>query len=256
MQSSMNTSLTQGFPGGLYGFNHDIIGRNNYSKKLDQVTITAADLATTCTINGTAFTVNVGAAVLTKTALAELLAAAINAGAEPVTAYFTAAAELITVESDVVGTTTTVVGTTNCSVVAQIGNAAAVGFGLFVCQDLLYTEVARVPIVATDITNAKLARGITVQTQAIEQNYQSAGGDGYALNAEMSIVKRGAVWVTAETAMAVTDDVYARYTVSGTTVLGGIRNDADTAKAAIIPTARVVRPVTAAGLCLIELNLP
>ena len=256
MQSSMNDSLTQGLPGGLYGFNHDIIGKNNYSKKLDQVTITAADLATTCTINGTAFTVNVGAAVLTKTALAELLAAAINAGAEPVTAYFTAAAELITVESDVVGTTTTVVGTTNCSVVAQIGNAAAIGFGLFVCQDLLYTDVARVPIVTTDVTNTGSPLGITVHTQAIEQFYQTDGGAGYALNAEMSICRRGMVWVTAETAMALTDSVFARFTVSGATVLGGIRNDADTANAVAIPTARVVRPVTAAGLCLIDINLP
>jgi len=256
MQNTVNDALTQGLPGGLYGFKHEIIGRNNYSKKLDQVTITAADLATTCTINGTAFTVNVAVEAKTKTELAELLAAAINAGSEPVTAYFTAAAELITVESDVVGTTTTVVGTTNCTVVAQIGNAAAIGFGLFVCQDLLYTEVARVPIVATDVTNVKLARGITVHTQAIEQFYQSAGGAGYALNAEMSICKKGMVWVTTETAMAITDDVYARYTVSGATVLGGIRNDDDTSKAGIIPTARVVRPVAAAGLCLIELNLP
>jgi len=252
----MNDSLTQGLPGGLYGFNHDIIGRNNYSKKLDQVTVDNPNVAVTCTINGTAFTVNVGAATLTKTALAELLAAAVNAGSEPVTAYFTAAAELITVESDVVGTTTTVVGTTECTVVAQIGNAAAINFGLFVCQDLLYTDVARVPIVATDITNNKLARGITVHPQAIEQFYQSDGGAGYALNVEMSIVKKGTVWVTAETAMAVTDSVYARYTVNGATVLGGIRNDGDSSKAGIIPTARVVRPVAVAGLCLIDINLP
>lgn len=256
MQNIVNDALTQALPGGLFGIHHDILGRNNYSKKLDQVTITAADLATTCTINGTAFTVNVGAAVKTKTELAELLATAINAGAEPVTAYFVAAAELITVESDVVGTTTTVVGTTNCTVVAQIGNAAAIDFGLFVCQDLLYTEVARVPIVATDITNVKLARGITVHTQALEQFYQSAGGAGYALDDEMSICRRGNIWVSAETAMAITDDVYARFTVAGSTKLGGIRNDADTGKAAIIPTARVIRPCTAAGLCLIDINLP
>jgi len=256
MQSSMNTSLTQGLPGGLYGFNHDIIGKNNYSKKLDQVTITAVNLATTVTINGTAFTVNSAVDTKTKTELAELLAAAVNAGSEPVTAYFTAAAELITVESDVVGTTTTVVGTTNCSIVAQIGNSAAIGFGLFVCQDLLYIDVARVPIVTADVTATGSPRGITIHTQAIEQFYQTDGGAGYALNAEMSICRRGMVWVAAETAMATTDDVFARYTVNGTTVLGGIRNDDDTSKAVAIPTARVVRPVTAAGLCLIDINLP
>jgi hypothetical protein len=256
MQSTVNDALVKAVAGGLYGLNHNIIGRNNYSKKLDEVTITAIDLLTTCTINGTAFTANAGAGAATKTAIAEELATLINAGSEPVTAYFVATAEKITVESDVVGTTTTVVGTTNCTVVAQIGNAAAIDFGLFVCQDLLYEDVARVPIVATDITNVKLARGIVCHDQAIEQFYQSAGGEGYGLNREMSIVKEGMIWVVPETAMAITDDVYARYTVSGATKLGGIRNDDDTSKAAIIPSARVIIPSAAAGLCLVELNLP
>lgn len=255
MQDSVNDALQVGLPGQLYGINHRIIGRNNYSKKLDAVTITAADLATVCTINGTAYTANSGAAVMTKTAIAEELAGLVNAGSDAV-AYFTAAAELITVEALIVGTTTTVVGTTNCTVVNQIANSAAINFGLIVCQDQLYDEVARVPIGATDITSALKILGLTVHTQAIEQFYQSAGGAGYALNEEMSIMRGGMAWVQVETAVTPADTPYARYTVSGTTVLGGIRNDADTAKAAIIPSARFVKSAAAAGYALLELNLP
>jgi len=255
MQDSVNSAMQAGLPGQLYGFNHDIIGRNNYSKKLDAVTITAADLLTTCTIDGTAYTANAGAAVMTKTAIAEELAGLINAGSDAV-AYFTATNEYITVEALVVGTTNTVVGTTNCTVVNQIANAAAVDFGLIVCQDQVYDEVARVPQGATDITSTLKILGLTVQTQAIEQNYQSAGGNGYAINEEMSIMRKGNAWVQVEVAVTPADTPYARYTVSGTTKLGGIRNDADTAKAAIIPNARFATSAAASGYALLELNLP
>lgn len=256
MQNTVNDALQIALPGGIFGINSDIIARNNYSKKLDEVTITTADTTTTVTINGTAFTWTEIAGSQTKAAIAELVAALVNAGSEPVTAYYVATEEKFTVESNTPGVTTTVVGTANCTVVAQIGNAATIDFGLFVTQDQKDDEKARVPIVATDITNVALARGITVHTQAIEQFYQSAGGSGYALNAEMSIMKRGSIWVLPETAMVVTDSVYARYTVSGATKLGGIRNDADTSKAAIIPSARVVRGCALGGYCLIDINLP
>jgi len=255
MQTSVNSALQVGLPGQLYGFNHDIIGRNNYSKKLDKVTVTAADLATVCTVNGTAYTANALAATMTKTAIAEELAGLINAGSDSV-AYFTAAAEYILVEALIVGTANTVVGTTNCTVVAQIANAAAIDFGLFVCQDVIDQEKARVPIVAADITTVLTACGITCHTQAIEQFYGSAGGAGYALNEEMSIVKRGAIWVQTESLVTVASTPYARYTVATTEKLGAIRGDDDTSKAAIIPTARFLRAAAAGGYALMEINLP
>jgi len=255
MQTSINTTLQVGLPGQLYGMNHDIIGRNNYSKKLDKVTITAADAATVCTINGTAYTANALAATMTKTAIAEELAGLVNAGTDAV-AYFTATNEYIQVEALVVGTTTTVVGTTNCTVTAQIANAAAIDFGLFVCQDVMDQEKARVPIVAADVTTALTALGITCHTQAIEQFYQSVGGAGYALNEEMSIVKRGAIWVLTESTVTVASTPYARYTVNTTEKLGAIRGDDDTSKAGIIPTARFLRGASAGGYALLEINLP
>lgn len=256
MQNTVNDALQVGLPGGLYGINHDRISKNNYSKKLDEVTITTADTTTTVTINSVAFTFTETAAAESKAYIAEYLTGLINAGSEPVTAYYVALAEKFTVESNVVGTTTTVVGTANCTVVAQIGNAAAIDFGLFVCQDLLYEEVARVPIVTTDVSNVLLARGIVCHTQAIEQFYQTAGGAGYALNAEMSIVRRGMVWVRVEEAVTVKSTPFARFTVSGTTKLGGIRASEDTAKAVAIPTARFIRGAAADGIALLDINLP
>lgn len=255
MQTSVNDSMAVGLPGQLYGFNNDIIGRSNYSKKTDKVDITAADAITTVTINGTAYTANSGAAVMTKTAIAEELAGLVNAGSDAV-AYFTATNEYITVEALYSGTTNTVVGTTNCTVTNQIANQAAIDFGLIVCQDQMYDEKARVPQGATDITSVLKILGLTIQTQAIEQNYQSAGGDGYAINEEMSILRKGNAWVQVEVAVTPADTPYARYTVSGDTKLGGIRNDADTGKAAAIPNARFVTSAAAGGLALLELNLP
>lgn len=256
MQNIVNDRLAVGLPGGLYGFNHDIISRNNYSKKLDKVTIDADDTTTVVTVNGTAFTFTESGASELKATIAAYLTGLINASALPVTATYVATNDYFMVESNVSGTTTTVVGTTSCTVVAQIANAAAIDFGLFVCQDQEDDEKARVPIVTTDVTAQGKALGITVHTQAIEQFYQSAGGAGYALNAEMSICKRGLIWVIPETTMVNTDSVFARFTVSGATVLGGIRNDADTANAVAIPTAKVVRGSVAGALCLIDINLP
>jgi len=255
MQSSVSDNLTIALAGGLYGRNHDFLGRNNYSKKLDQVTITAANLATTVTINDVAFTVNALAATLTTAELAALLAAAVNAGSEPVTAVYVAAATTFTVQSDVSETTTTVVGTTNCSIIAQIQNAAAIPFGKFVCQDLVDDDKARLPVLTTDVSNALLALGITCHTQAVEQFYDSDGGAGYALNAEMSIVRRGSVWVTVEEAVTVQDSPFARFTVSGVTTLGSIRKSADSGKAVAIPTARFLRGAALGGLALLDINL-
>lgn len=256
MQTYVNDAMQVGLPGQLYGMNHDIIGRNNYSKKLDKVDITAADTTTTVTINGTAFTFTETAAAESKAYIAEYLTSLINAGSEPVTAYYATGNEYFTVESDVVGTTTTVVGTANCTVTNQIANAAAIDFGLIVCQDQMYDEVARVPQSATDITSILNILGLTVHTQALEQFYQSEGGAGYALNDEMSIMREGNAWVKVETAVTPSDTPYCRFVVSGDTKLGGIRNDNDGGNAAAIPYARFATSAAAGGYAVLELNLP
>ena len=255
MQTSVNDALQVGLPGQLYGVNKDVISRCNYSKQLDKIAPDAADTTTVVTINGTAYTYTTDGSD-TKAQIAEGLATSINAGTDAITAYYTAAAEYLTVESDVVGTANTVVGTTSCTITNQIANAAAIDFGLVVCQDPMDEKKAKLPVAAADITSALSILGITVHTQAIEQFYQSAGGAGYAINAEMSILKRGTCWVQVESAVTPATTPYARYTVNGTTKLGGIRGDDDTSKAAIIPSARFVKGAAANGYALLEINLP
>ncbi len=81
------------------------------------------------------------------------------------------------------------------------------------------------------------------------------GTTGIKPKRQMGIMRRGRIYVHAETAMAKTDDVYVRYTASGDLVVGNIRNDADTAKAKKLYGARVVYPITAAGTVMIEVDM-
>lgn len=66
------------------------------------------------------------------------------------------------------------------------------------------------------------------------------------------VLEEGAAWVRCEEAMAVTDNVFVRHAAgAGGSVLGLVRNDADTASARRVTGARVLIPATAAGICLV-----
>ena len=260
MQTSVDTNLAIGLPGQLADIgNSDIITRINNSKQLAAVTITAADLATTLTINGTAFTVNVGAASLTVTELRDLMIAAIIAGSEPVTPTIKDADELY-VEADVSGTAFTVVGTTNCSVVNTIDNETGTPFGVGMTEDTATAgndELAHAPKAAVDITTAGKFAGIAVHSHANEQAVLNANNVGYALASAMSIIRKGRVYVLVEDAVVKGGGVYCRYT--GTTPfpqLGGIRSDGDTSKAGLIPNARFETSADAGGIAVVSINLP
>ena len=63
MQTTVQTSMAIGVPGQIVDLaNSEIVAYANNSKKLDRVTITAADLETTVTINDVAFTRDAGTA--------------------------------------------------------------------------------------------------------------------------------------------------------------------------------------------------
>jgi hypothetical protein len=263
-QSTVRSTQLQGFPGLLWdaGYSKDVISKINNSKKLDAVTITAADLLTTCTINGTAFTVNAGAAVKTKTELRDLLIAAINAGSEPVTASIKDADELY-VESDVSGTTTTVVGTTNCSVAAVIPNESNVPFGVVVVRDdsglSEKEDIAMLPNAAADITSIKNVFGVAVHQHTIEQNIGGVSNLGYAPVSEMSILRKGRIWVETEDVVTQASDVYVRHVAGAGEQRGALRSDTDGGDADILPSARWFKGsqvVNGINLAVLELNLP
>jgi hypothetical protein len=72
---------------------------------------------------------------------------------------------------------------------------------------------------------------------------------------QLALLRRGRAWVLATTAMGMGDDVYVRYTANGALNPGTIGNTADSAKAAKLFGARVVTPITAPGLCEIEIDM-
>ena len=234
----------------------------NNAKKLDAVTITAADLATTCTINGTAFTVNSGAASLTKTELRDLLITAINAGSEPVFAILKDADELY-VESNTSGVTTTVVGTTNCSVAVVLPNEPSVPFGVFVTQDANITgqgadNIARLPFATGEVSTERLGLGVSVHSQATENALASAGQTevGYKTQSAMSILRQGLIWVQVEDAVVPGGAAFVRFVAGAGEQLGSFRSDADSGDAVALPNSRFKTSAGAGGLAQLDINLP
>lgn len=262
MQGSVETYMEIGMPGQLADLGyHDVASYINNCKKLDAVTITAANLLTTLTINGTAFTVNSGAESKTETELRDLMIAAVNAGVVPVTAVIKATDELY-IESDVAGTTTTVVGTTNCSVVAVIPNELNVPFGVFVTQDLNLSglgadNIARLPIAGGEVTG-KVALGVALLDQATENVLVSSGQTevGYSPQSTMSILRRGRVYVKVEDAVLAGGNVYVRHVAGAGEQLGAFRSDADGGDADVLPYSRYKSGAGAEGLAILEIALP
>lgn len=257
-QTSVESALEKGRAGGLADSgHHDIITRINNSKQRVSTTITAADLATTLTINGVAFTVNVAAAVLTVTELRDLMIAAVNAGSEPVTASINDADELF-VDADVSGVAFTAVGTTNCSVADVILNETNVPFGVLVVEDTtgLSDERAHLPQATGDITTVGKVAGISVHTHAVEQNKGGINNLGYEPQSAMSLLKKGRIYVTVEDAVVKGDLPFVRFVAGAGEQLGAFRSDADTADAVALPNSSFVTSAGAGEVAVVEINLP
>jgi len=258
MQTSIESAMAIGLPGQIADFaSSDIISRVNGSKETHTITVTAANLATTLTINSTGFTVNVGAATLTTTALGALLVAAINAGSEPVTATDIEDGTFY-VRADVHGTAFTTTGTTNCSTTTIVENEDTVEFGKFVTEDVWtgLNETAHLPILAAEITDVKLGLGVTVHTQALEQAAVGSTNVGYAAYSSMSVLRKGRIYVTVEDAVTKGGGVYVRYTASGAYTIGSFRSDSDSGKAALLPGSRFVRAAEVSRITILEVNNP
>ncbi|MEW5804283.1 MAG: hypothetical protein AB1847_19480 [bacterium] len=259
MQTEVLTSMAIGLPGQLADIsNCQIDSYVNGSKQLDEVTITAADAATTVTINGTAFTVNVAAAAKTKAELVALLIAAINAGTQPVMASEGSATDKMYIRADVHGTAFTAVGTTNCTVAHVVLNEATIPFGVLVVQDKWsgLDKTAHLPSLTAEITTASVPLGVTVHTQALEQAIAGATNVGYPAFSSMSVLRRGRIYVQVENAVKAGDVPYVRFSAGVGEQLGSFRSDADTADASILPYSRFVTSAGAGGIAILEVNLP
>ena len=103
------------------------VNSSAYTFDKKTVTVTAVNLATVATVNGSAYEANAAVATATKTEIATELVALINAGETLSTAELSGETVIVTA----VGTSTqTVVGTTNCSVAQTVVAEAAIATGL------------------------------------------------------------------------------------------------------------------------------
>lgn len=263
MQDQVYDSMQVGLEGQLADSGpHDIGSYINNSKQHFTVTVTAADLETVVTINGTAFTANAGSGSKTKPAIAAEMVGVINAGSEPVTATEASGQDYLFVEADVAGTAFTCVGTTNCTVVEDVPNEAGVNFGLCVVQDVNVTpagntdNLAHLPNLVAQITDTNRALGVAVHTQALEQALLNADNVGYPLGSTMSVLRKGRVWVRVEDAVVVGGQPYVRCIAGAGERLGAFRSDADGSDAGALPGSRYKTSAGAGELAIVEINLP
>ena len=225
----------------------------NSTPQIVTFTVTAANILTTATINGTGVTVNSGGATLSTSAIATLLAAAINALTATLGVTAETSSATVIVYSVVPGTAFTYVGTTNCSVALNVPNAGYIPFGSFVSQDYRYADRCHLPYAATDVTSIKNALGIALRTLRVE----NPSDYGYALNEVVDVMTNGVCWVVAELAVTPASDVYVRYASGGAgTVLGAFTTGADSSSAGALPSARWMNSASAGELALVEINLP
>jgi len=132
------------------------------------------------------------------------------------------------------------------------GAAAAQGFGIMVRRDATNPEDQFDVFSAT----GQAPVGVLVHTQA-QQNPALAGSLGVDLLEMASVLRRGRIWVRVEEAVAVGDPVFFRHTAGGGgSEIGAFRNDADTASCDQVTAAAWLQGSAAAGVALLELNIP
>lgn len=137
---------------------------------------------------------------------------------------------------------------------------AAIDFGLFVAKRAAdAAETCRAPGATGDVTTSGLLLGVAMKDQTRRTATGGASTSGYAIDDLVTIARKGVIWVTCEEAMAIGDSVFVRFAAgAGGTVLGAVRNDADTATCVAVPngSCSVAVPSSAAGIVGLNVNLP
>lgn len=98
--------------------------------------------------------------------------------------------------------------------------------------------------------------GVSIQSQKAQTN--AAAAAQYNIDDAVPVLRKGRIWVLAETVVDPTQPVYLRHTANaGTTAPGRFGNTADTANADQIANARWLTKTTAIDqLALLEINMP
>ena len=144
-------------------------------------------------------------------------------------------------------------------------SAAVMPFGRCASYDAAQDKV-KLPAAATDVldanTESRPAAGIVMAQMDLEEQVANVLGvaganvPSYPIGRPFTLIRKGRVWVWSEQAVSPSDQVFVRYTANGDEKVGNFRKDGDTSKAALLKGARFATITTAAGLVLLEINLP
>jgi len=134
--------------------------------------------------------------------------------------------------------------------------SAAIPFGRFVTKDGTSSDnLVKLPAAAADITDIKLIQGVAIRN--LTPNDPDADPDTYQAKAALAVVQKGRVVVVCEQAANVTDPVYVRYTANGAgKLVGQVRIDVDTDKAALLASGRFLKSCGAGELVPVEYAIP
>lgn len=133
-----------------------------------------------------------------------------------------------------------------------IAEGGAIKVGKVVTMDtvaLRSDKSVRAPAASADVTGPA-AYGVTVW----DPSYPFDAGD-YRQYATLPVMRCGTILLKSETAQAKGTNPFVRYATGTGTVLGSIRNDADTATAVVATWIKVLTPCLANELCVCEINL-
>ena len=146
-------------------------------------------------------------------------------------------------------------------VLSAIAFLAAIVFGTLVVTDEAnttdFTNIAgKAPALTTDVSVVGTQLGVALAMQALPQN-PAVANPSYPQGYAVSCLRKGRVWVNAETAMADGSNPFVRFTANGLLYPGNFRADADAGKAVQMAVGQAVMRGTtaAAGFAVLELDL-
>lgn len=130
----------------------------------------------------------------------------------------------------------------------------AVPFGKLVSRGTLLEKQGILPSGVADLVPAR-ALGVSLQTHAIESGIPGSGDASYLDKNNMSLLRRGVVFVKVEETVTVDSPVFVRVTAGGDG-LGSFRaSDPGGSAALAFTSAKYVKGAAANGLALVEINV-
>lgn len=141
---------------------------------------------------------------------------------------------------------------TALTTVTAHGEEETIPAGVLVCRGTNYQD-ARLLHSASDPLI-----GIVMHQHAFPSDFRTSDRAGNSPNSQLSVLKRGSIWMVAEEAVALDDTPFFRYASLGANVgRGTVRNDADTStcRSGAAFAKFMTAQATAGGLVLVKFNL-